>query len=82
VVYDNPVTRVFGKYSLHTYLMNLIAITALRFLETSSSPVKAGKYNVLVYALAVIIVTVLLGVAEQKLTGLVQKLLFRKKKPA
>ena len=77
---NNPVTRFFGKYSLHTYLMNLAAITAFRFLQTSQSPVKAGKYNLLVYALAVIAATVLAGVAEQKLTELLQKLLFRKKK--
>ena len=79
---SNPVTRFFGKYSLHTYLMNLAAITAFRFLQTDSSPIKAGKYNLLVYALAVIIATVLAGVGEQKLTELIQKLLFRKKKEA
>lgn len=77
---SNPVTRFFGKYSLHTYLMNLAAITALRFLQKSSSPIKAGKYNLLVYAVAVIVASALLGVAEQKLTELIQKLLFRKKK--
>ena len=77
---NNPVTRFFGKYSLHTYLMNLAAITAFRFLQTSDSPVKAGKYNLLVYALAVIISTVIAGIGEQKLTELIQKLLFRKKK--
>ena len=77
---SNPVSRFFGKYSLHTYLMNLAAITALRFLQPVSSPIKAGKYNLLVYAVAVFIVTVLAGVGEQKLTDLVQKLLFRKKK--
>ena len=77
---SNPVTRFFGKYSLHTYLMNLAALTALRFLQPATSPVKAGKYNLLVYALGVIILSALLGVAEQKLTELLQKLLFRKKK--
>ena len=77
---SNPISRFFGKYSLHTYLMNLAALTALRFLQTSSSPIKAGKYNLLVYAIAVIAVTILLGIGEQKLTELVQKLLFREKK--
>ena len=78
---SNPVTRFFGKYSLHTYLMNLAALTALRFLQTDkTSPIKAGKYDLLVYALAVIVASALLGVAEQKLTALVQKLLFRQKK--
>ena len=77
---SNPVTRFFGKYSLHTYLMNLAALTAFRFLQKADSPIKAGKYNVLVYALAVIIASALLGVAEQKLTELLQKLLFKMKK--
>ena len=77
---SNPVTRFFGKYSLHTYLMNLAALTALRFLQKADSPIKAGKYNLLVYAVAVIILSVILGVIEQKITELLQKLLFRKKK--
>ena len=77
---SNPVSRFFGKYSLHTYLMNLAALTAVRFLQTSDSPIKAGKYNLLVYALAVFALTILAGVGEQKLTELIQKLLFRKKK--
>lgn len=79
----NPVSRFFGKYSLHTYLMNLAAISVLRFLQKdSSSPIKAGKYDLLVYALAVIALTVILGVLEQKLTELLQKALFRKKAEA
>ena len=78
---SNPVTRFFGKYSLHTYLMNLAALTALRFLQSDkTSPIKAGKNDLLVYAVAVIVASALLGVAEQKLTALVQKLLFRTKK--
>ena len=77
---SNPVTRFFGKYSLHTYLMNLAALTVLRFLQKADSPIKAGKYNILVYALGVIILSAVLGVLEQKLTELLQKLLFRKKK--
>lgn len=78
---SNPVTRFFGKYSLHTYLMNLAALTALRFLQSDkTSPIKAGKYDLLVYAVAVIVASALLGVAEQKLTSLIQKLLFRTKK--
>ena len=60
--------------------MNLAAITAFRFLMPVSSPIKAGKYNLLVHALAVIFATVIAGVGEQKLTELIQKLLFRKKK--
>lgn len=80
---SNPVSRFFGKYSLHTYLMNLAALTAMRFLEynVKESPFYlGGKYNnLLVYAIAVIIVTVLLGVGEQRITEAVQKLLFTKR---
>ena len=78
---SNPVSRFFGKYSLHTYLMNLAALTALRMLQTDKT-LKAGKINLLVYALGVIILSVLLGVAEQKLTELLQRLLFKGKKKA
>ena len=77
---NNPVVRFFGKYSLHTYLMNLAALTAFRFLEASSSPIKAGKYNLLVYGIAVMAGSVIAGIGEQKLTELLQKLLSRKKK--
>ena len=78
---SNPVSRFFGKYSLHTYLMNLAALTALRFLQTNET-LKAGKLNLLIYAVGVIILTVVMGVAEQKLTELLQKLLFKGKKKA
>ncbi len=78
---NNPVTRFFGKYSLHTYLMNLMAITVLRFLQKNeTSPFKAGKYNLLIYAVAVVVVTVILGVIEKYMCDGVTKVLFRKKK--
>ena len=78
---SNPVTRFFGKFSLHTYLMNLMAISSLRFLQqNNTSPIKAGKNNLLIYALAVIAVTVILGVAEKYLCDGVTRVLFRKKK--
>ena len=80
---SNPVSRFFGKYSLHTYLMNLAALTALRFLEYNfdESPFYlGGKYNnLLVYGVGVVILTVLFGVGEQKITEAVQKLLFTKR---
>lgn len=76
----NPVTRFFGKFSLDTYLMNLIAIESLRFLQKDqTSPIKAGKYDLLVYAVAVFVLTVILGVAEKYLTDGVRKVLFSKK---
>ena len=76
---SNPVSRFFGKYSLHTYLMNLFAINVLRWLETPGKIVNAGKYNLLLYGLGVFTLTILAGFVEQKLTEAIQKLLFRKK---
>ena len=77
---SNPVSRFFGKYSLETYMMNLIAITAFRFLiytphpEYGSAPVyKAGHYNLAIYFAAVVAVTILLGMLYKFLCGLIQK---------
>ena len=81
---SNPVSRFFGKYSLHTYLMNLMAITLLRFLEFNfeGSPFYMGdRYNNLfVYAIGVIIFTVAFGVMEYKITTRVQEWMFGGKK--
>ncbi|MBR3058465.1 MAG: acyltransferase family protein [Clostridiales bacterium] len=78
---SNPVTRFFGKFSLDTYLMNLMAIEMMRFLQkNSTSPIKANKYNLLIYALGVFAVTVILGVAEYYITYFIKKVLFPKKK--
>jgi hypothetical protein len=75
---SNPVSRFFGKYSLHTYLMNLAAIVVLRFVEVPEAVLNIGdvKNNLYVYAVSVIILTVLMGVAEQKITDRVQRFLF------
>lgn len=83
---SNPISRFFGKYSLHTYLMNLAAITLLRFLQYNDefSPFyMGGKYNNLfVFAIGVIILTVALGVMEYKITTWVQEKIFGSPKPA
>ena len=81
---SNPAARFFGKYSLHTYLMNLAALTAFRFMLQANTPASVGNHVFIGYALAVIAASVLLGVGEQELTGLLQKALFKKKeaKPA
>ena len=61
--------------------MNLMAIETMRFLQSNkTSPFKAGKYNLLVYALGVFAVTVIMGVAEYYVTAGVKKVLFPKKK--
>lgn len=75
----NPVWAFFGKYSLHTYLMNLAAITLMRFVEVPAF-FDFGKGNYLIYGLAVIAISTYAGVKEQQLTGFVQRLLFREKK--
>lgn len=77
----NPVLSFFGKYSLHTYLMNLAAITVMRFVEV---PVffDFGKGNYLIYGIAVLAISTYAGVKEEQLTGFVQRLLFRDKPKA
>ena len=75
----NPVTRFFGKYSLHTYLMNLIAIMSFRFLEIPDTPFYNAKFYLLYYCGAVLLVSTILGVMEMKITDKVQDLLFSKR---
>ena len=77
---SNPVSRFFGKYSLETYMMNLIAITAFRFLLYKPHPqygsmpfYKAGHYNLAIYFVAVFAVTILLGLLYKFLCGLITK---------
>ncbi len=77
---SNPVSRFFGKYSLETYMMNLIAITAFRFLLYKPHPqygsipfYKAGHYNLAIYFAAVFAATILLGLLYKFLCGLIQK---------
>ena len=63
--------------------MNLMALTLLRFLSYNfeESPFYMGGVypNLLAFAIGVIILSVLLGVFEQKLTSKVQALLFQKR---
>ena len=77
---SNPVSRFFGKYSLETYMMNLIAITAFRFLLYKPHPqygsipfYKTGHYNLAIYFAAVFAATILLGLLYKFLCGLIQK---------
>ncbi len=77
---SNPVSRFFGKISLETYMMNLIAITAFRFLlykphpQWGSVPVyKTGHYNLAIYFAAVFAATILLGLLYKFLCSLIQK---------
>ena len=73
---SNPVSHFFGKISLETYMMNLIAITAFRFLlyKYGGAPVyKPGHYNLAIYFAAVFAATILLGLLYKFLCGLIQK---------
>ena len=76
---SNPVTRFFGKYSLHTYLMNLAALVAMRFILYNDAFTKMGNVKLYLFGAGVFAVSVILGMGEQHLTGLVQKLLFKNK---
>ena len=80
---SNPVSRFFGKYSLETYMMNLIAITALRFMLYNNQGwaiTKPGHWNLAVYAAAVIAGTILLAFIYKLCNTLVLKLFDKPKK--
>ena len=81
----NPVLKFFGKYSLETYMMNLIAILSFRFLLYTSDSIKnpfalkpyyfAGRLNLLLYAFAVFAASILLGLVYRWLCSRVNKLI-------
>lgn len=74
----NPITKFFGKFSLHTYLMNLMALDIMQqFLNDNR---KLTKYFLLIYLVGALVLSIILGVAEQYLTDGIAKLIFRKKK--
>ncbi len=79
---SNPVSRFFGKLSLETYMMNLIAISAFYFLiykpngNFDSAPYyKAGNYNLAIYLVAVFAGTILLALIYKALCSLLQRLI-------
>ncbi len=77
---ENPVTRFFGKFSLDTYLMNLMALEISRFLmEKHYFPFKVKKYDLWVFAVTVFVLSIVLGVIEKYLTDGVKFLLTPKK---
>ncbi len=73
----NPLSRFFGKISLETYMMNLIALTVFRFLlyaAQGGAPVyKPYHYNLALYFAAVFAATVLLALLYRLLCGLAKK---------
>jgi len=68
----NPVTRFFGNISFESYMMNLIAITAFRFLLYA--PKATGHYNLAIYEVAVFATTILLGLGYKWLNKQANKL--------
>lgn len=66
---SNPVTRFFGKYSLHTYLMNFIPIYYFSYLifRNRLTYIKPFSTNLALYAALVIIATVILAIAEERI---------------
>ena len=79
---SNPVSRFFGKISLETYMMNLIAITAFRFLlygKYGQPMTKPGHWNLAVYA-AVFAAIILLAFIYRFCNKLMIKLFDRPKK--
>ncbi|MCR4670945.1 MAG: acyltransferase [Saccharofermentans sp.] len=77
---SNPVSRFFGKYSLHTYLMNLFAIGIMLVIFTPQVEKSLGRFSTIVFALGVFALSIGLGVLEQKVTDLIKKVLFKEKK--
>lgn len=77
----NPITRFFGNLSFETYMMNLIAISSFRFLiyKHNAPLLKAGHYNLGIYAVAVIASTILLAFIYKWLCKLACKPLEKRK---
>ena len=65
---SNPITRFFGKYSLHTYLMNRISMTIFSYLLLHKSVnFKVFRYKMLLFAIAVVVASALLGVIQERI---------------
>ena len=80
---SNPVTRFFGKFSLDTYLMNLMALEITRFYMDKKKLMftkVAPKNQPLVFAITAFALTIVLGIGEYYLTYGVKKVLFKGKK--
>lgn len=74
---DNPVTRFFGKFSLDTYLMNLMSLEIMRtFMEKRMFPYYNKDYDLLTFAIGVVVLSIVLGVGEKYITDGLKKLLF------
>lgn len=79
---SNPITEFFGKYSLHTYLMNFIPLVYFRFLiyRNWKAYYEILNYNLGIYIVAVIAFSVLLALFEERICRIVTRLVKRGKK--
>ena len=71
----NPVSRFFGKYSLDTYMMNLMAILIFRplFLDFPGRVVKNAVVGRLLFFVCVFASTVILGMIYHKINEVVRR---------
>ena len=84
---DNPVLRFFGRYSLDTYLMNLMPLTAFEFLiqkgTVTTMPIKKlYNYNLALYIVLVTAATIVLALAENLITKKVTNAIFSSRDPS
>lgn len=72
---SNPISRFFGEYSLHTYLMNLMALNICDFIIYKGyAPItKPWHWNQAVFAVAVVLLTIVLALIEKSIVSLIQK---------
>ncbi len=72
---SNPVSRFFGKYSLDTYMMNLLAILIFRplFLDFPGRVVKNAVAGRALFVVCVFAGTILLAVIYHKINELIMK---------
>lgn len=75
---SNPVTRFFGKISLETYMMNLMALTTCRMLY-KVFPVRSWQYMVL-YIVCVVALTIILALIYKAINSVFINLIRKPKK--
>lgn len=81
----NPVTRFFGKVSLDTYLMNLMAITMFRgMLLNKAGQIKMVPYhtNCIYFLLCVFAATIILGLIFKFVCDMIMKIINKPKSKA
>ncbi len=75
---SNPVTRFFGRYSLDTYMMNLMAIEIFRpiFLDFPGRKIKDPLLGRSLFFICVFAVTVILAVIYHKVNEIIRRRFF------